>query len=133
MTEIDQWTWYRAALAAKTAGKPLPPVSDGRLKSGFFWAKAGRSGGRVPVAIWRDVAIWVRWGAKGLATHLTVDVAADRWTWIADNPVSRDDYKIAWDTGKWPDGTPTTAPDARYCDHRKNQVAWRRCQPAQPS
>lgn len=105
----DQWDWYRAALAAKNAGKPLPPVSEGHPQFGFYFAKASKQGGRIPVCIYADKSgeIVARWGIR--AEHRFEDAGA-KWTWIADNPIDRESYTFAWSEGTWPDGTPTTAP-----------------------
>lgn len=107
----DDWTWYRAAIAAKNAGKPLPPVSDGAPQFGFFYAKASKAGGRVPVCIFRDSNgdLVARSGTK---EQHRIEDAGRRWTWVASSPCERDEYVFAWTNGKWPDGTPTTAIDA---------------------
>lgn len=105
----DQWEWYRAALAGKS-----PPINPDTVESGFFYSKASKAGGRVPVAIWRapDGAFNCRVGTKAGPRNIDASEAAKKWTYVAGNPVSRDDYKVAWETGTWPDGTPTVAPDA---------------------
>jgi len=105
----DQWDWYKAAIKAKNAGKDLPPVSDGKPEVGFFYAKASRAGGRVPVCIYRDSNgdLVARSGTR--AEHRMED-AAGKWSWVAGNPIERDSYVHAWEEGVWPDGTPTTAP-----------------------
>lgn len=105
----DQWTWYRAALAGE---KPEP--SDGVVESGFYWTKASKAGGRLPVAIWRalDGTFNCRVGAKGSERTIEFDKAAERWPWVCANPVDRESYKTAFTTGAWPDGTPTSAPEA---------------------
>lgn len=107
----DDWTWYRAAMAAKNAGKELPPVSEGKPQFGFFYYKASRAGGRVPVCIYRDANgdLVARSGTQ--AEHRVED-AGTRWVWVASNVVAREDYVYAWKEGKWPDGTPTKAIDA---------------------
>mgnify|MGYP000464586041 FL=1 len=51
-------------------------------------------------------------GSKETARTIEFDKAAERWPWICPNPVPRDDYKAAFETGTWPDGTPTVAHDA---------------------
>lgn len=106
----DPWDWYRAAIAAKNAGKPLPPVHEGKPEFGFFWAKASKQGGRIPVCIYADGngEIVARWGTR--EEHRFESDAAKRWGWVAGNPVERDTYTHAWTQGVWPDGTPTTAP-----------------------
>jgi len=105
----DKWDWYRAAIAAKNSGKDLPPVSDGVAHFGFFYQKASRDGGRIPVCIFADkngdmVA------RSGTRDEHRIEDAANKWSWIAGNPVERAEYVYAWEEGKWPDGTPTTAP-----------------------
>lgn len=116
----DQWTWYRDAIKAKNSGKELPPVSEGRPEWGFFWKKASRQGGRIPVCIFADGNgdIVARSGVR--TEHRTEDAAA-LWSWVAGNPIDRDSYVHAWEQGKWPDGTPTTAPaSAGVGDNRPN-------------
>lgn len=105
----DQWDWYKAAIKAKNAGKDLPPVSDGKPEVGFFYAKASKAGGRIPVRIALDkngdiVAV------TGTKAEYRIEDAAGKWSWVAGNPIDRDSYKHAWEQGVWPDGTPTTAP-----------------------
>lgn len=104
----DSWAWYRAAIAAKNEGRPLPPVSADKPEFGFFWARASKQGGRIPVCIYADGngELVARWGTR--AEHRLEDPGA-RWTWIADQPCERDAYKFAWETGAWPCGTGTTA------------------------
>tara|TARA_R110000868_G_scaffold109725_2_gene297993 strand:+ start:1654 stop:2691 length:1038 start_codon:yes stop_codon:yes gene_type:complete len=106
----DPWDWYRAAIVAKRAGQPLPPVHEGKPEFGFFWAKASKAGGRIPVCIYAggNGEIVARWGTK--AEHRFESDAAAKWSWIADSVTDRDSYTHAWTQGVWPDGTPTTAP-----------------------
>lgn len=108
-TASDQWAWYKAAMAGDA-----PALSDdGTVRSGFFWSKASRGGGRIPVAIWTDVngEIKCRYGTRDKHQYLVEGKMLERWPWIQSNPVSRDNYKVAYETGTWPDGTPTVAPD----------------------
>ena len=99
----DQWDWYRKALKEEDV-----TYEDGQLHSGFFWAKASKAGGRIPVAVYRtkDGVLKIRYGTG----EINEDAARERWTWFCKHPISRDDYKVAVETGTWPDGTPTTAP-----------------------
>lgn len=103
----DQWSFWRAALRGERV-----EIRDGVVESGFYWAKASKSGGRKPVAVWRDKAgtFRCRVGAKADAQEIDADKAGERWTWFAANPVTREDYTAAYETGTWPDGTPTVAP-----------------------
>lgn len=105
----DQWTYYRAVLAGEK-----PAVTADRVESGFYYTKASKAGGRVPVAVWRavDGAFNCRVGTKSSQRNINDEEAAKKWTYFAQTAVTRDDYKVAYDTGTWPDGTPTVAPDA---------------------
>lgn len=118
----DQWAWYKAAIAAKNSGKDLPPVSDGKPEVGFYYAKASRAGGRIPVRIAVDkngdiVAV------TGVKAEYRIEDAAGKWSWVAGNPIERDSYVHAWEQGVWPDGTPTTAPAAGVGDNRPSDPA----------
>lgn len=106
----DKWTWYRAALDAAVNGREVP-VNANKPEWGFYFAKASKAGGRIPVCIYADGngELVARWGTRD--EHLFED-ATKRWTWVAANPVDRGTYTHAWSNGAWPDGTPTTAADA---------------------
>lgn len=102
----DQWAWYKAALAGKA-----PPTHDGHVESGFFWTKASKAGGRLPIGIWRDNDKFVcRVGAASSVREISETETAAKWPFICGNPVPRDDYIAAYKAGVWPDGTPTAAP-----------------------
>lgn len=107
MTDI--WGWYKAAIKAKNEGKPLPAIEEGNPQAGFYYRRASKQGGRIPVCIYPDGdgKIVARLGVR--ADHRVVP-ASDEWTWCAENVTPRDDYVFAWEQGKWADGTPTKAP-----------------------
>ncbi len=119
-TVTDQWSFWRAALRGERV-----EIRDGQVESGFFWAKASKAGGRKPVAVWRDTTgkFRCRVGAKADAQEIDADKAGERWTWFAANPVTREDYTAAYETGTWPDGTPTVAPAAGVGDNRPSDPA----------
>ena len=48
---------------------------------------------------------------SGTKDEHRIEDAGRRWAWVAKSPVDRDEYVHAWNTGTWPDGTPTTAVD----------------------
>lgn len=104
----DNLRWYKTAIKAKNDGQPLPAVSETYPQWGFFWRKAGRSGGRIPVRIQQakngDIV-----AVSGTQSGHRMEDASNVWTWVAQNPVDRDSYIYAWEHEKWPDGTPTTA------------------------
>ena len=105
---VDQWTWYRAAIAGEK-----PDVSADQVQSGFFFTKASKAGGRVPVAIWRtaDGAFKCRVGTVASPRMINEAEAAKKWVYVADNVSTRAAYLSAYETGTWPCGTPTAAPD----------------------
>ena len=112
MTTKTQWDWWVATLAAKKAGTALPPIHEGKPQSGCFYASAGKNGGRIPVLIIDDAngEKSIRVGTEAEHQIMSADEAARRWTWVAENVVSKADYMTAWTTGTWADGTPTKAP-----------------------
>ncbi len=103
----DQFAWWKAAVR----GEPVTVTAD-RIESGFYFAKASKRGGRVPVAIWRNDAgeLVGRWGSENSRKAMAADEIAAQWTFVSGNPVLRTDYQHAFDHNHWPDGTPTTAP-----------------------
>lgn len=117
----DIFDWYKAAIKAKNAGQPLPAVDANSPQGGFFFQKASRDGGRIPVRIQRDksgdlVAI------TGTKDEHRIEDAANKWTWVCKNPIDRDAYVYVWEHGKWPDGAPITAP-APIGDNRPSDPA----------
>lgn len=100
--------WHKAALRASNEGKPLPSISEAEPQWGFFFKKASKAGGRVPVRIQEDAAGNLVAICGDKKDHRVED-ASSVWTWVASNPVARDAYVYAWEQGKWPDGTPITA------------------------
>jgi len=107
MTVADQWTWHKAALAGEKV-----TINESKVESGFFYARASKEGGRIPIAIWRmpDGQFSCRVGTKSDHRIETEEQAAKRWVSIAEKCVSREDYKTAYETGTWPDGVATAAP-----------------------
>lgn len=72
-------------------------------RPGFYRMRRERGGKYAPVAIWRD--------ATGtLVCAVGVDkIATDPlsiWTYVADNPVSKEAAKFAFEHGYWPDEPP---------------------------
>ena len=110
----DQFDFWHDALAGKD-----PPIHEGRPQSGFYWSKAGRRGGRVPVAIWTTPTgdKMCRWGSKADAVHLPPEDAARKWTFVSRNPLTREDYVFAYTNNQWPDGTPCREPEATLGDN----------------
>lgn len=106
----DQWAWWKTALDCFGSAKPIQ--DDGTVRSGFFWTKAARDGGRIPVAIWTalDGTTKCRWGAKASAKMIDEKTLLDRWPWVFPNPISREAYTTAYESGRWPDNAPVDSP-----------------------
>jgi len=93
---MDQWQWWRDALAGKN-----PPINVNEPQSGYFKTRAGKDGPWLPVAIWeKDGEIVCRVADKVRDAH-------EIWTYCAGNPVAKDAAKHAFDTGLWPGDVPT--------------------------
>jgi len=103
-----QFAWWKGALDRKDT----PLSDDGTARSGFYFGKASRNGGRIPVAIWigTDGKLRCRVGSKLAARDFEPARVLEQWPFWFPNPTSRQDYMAAYDTGRWPDGTPTTDP-----------------------
>lgn len=105
----DVWGWWKTAVRAKAEGGAFPAINETTPQAGFYFRKASRQGGRIPVCIYRDSDgdIVARQGCK--AEHRVVP-AGEVWTWVAENVVTREAYVHAWEKAVWEDGSPTVAP-----------------------
>jgi hypothetical protein len=99
--EADEYGWWRATLLAMAMGTPRPPIHEGHPEPGRYkWRK------RIDYRVygpWLPAAIW-RYG-----DHIKCLVdgeernAADEWIWLAQNPISQEDYHFRMTTGVWPE------------------------------
>ena len=89
MANFDYWN-------SALAGKPLP-ISEGDPQPGFYKLRVGKGQPYEPVAIWvsKDGELRCKLGNN------MVD-PLDYWTWCADKPVTKEDAKVAFETGRWP-------------------------------
>lgn len=117
---VSEWAWWMTALADPSQiGSKSLPIHEGHPCQGFYRAKR-KNGPYEPVAIWKgDAGEWV-----ALRNGREVD-AVDIWTWCARNPVSREAYDAAVETGRWPDDDETvsaqiTPPDPTIGDNSGN-------------
>jgi len=89
----DVWQFWRDALAGKQ-----PEINANEPQCGFFKKRDGKGGKWLPVMI--------RFDNDGvLRCRVGDDSAADPhdvWTWVAGNPVSKEDAKVAFETGSFP-------------------------------
>jgi hypothetical protein len=95
----DEFQFWRDALAGKS-----PPMDANTPQPGYYRKRAHKSGPWIPVAIWRKNGDLVaRVGDKW-------DSASEIWTWVAGNPVSKNDAKYAFENGNiWPTDTESIA------------------------
>lgn len=94
----DAYDYWRKALAGEA-----PPIHDGDPQSGYYRKRnKPRDGQPVaddPVAIFEhDGALIALVGEKSTCRQVS---ASDIWTWIADKPVSYDEYVAAFEQGAW--------------------------------
>lgn len=84
--------YYNSALA----GSPVE-ISADHPQPGYYRVRRGKGEAYQPVAIWatKDGELKCRVG-KDVVDPLTI------WTWCADKPVTKEDAKVAFQTGSWP-------------------------------
>lgn len=89
MANFDYWN-------SALAGKPLP-ISEGDPQPGFYKLRVGKGQPYEPVAIWvgKDGQLRCKLGENMVDPN-------DYWTWCADKPVTKEDAKVAFETGRWP-------------------------------
>jgi len=89
----DIWQFWRAALAGGN-----PEINANEPQCGFYKKRDGKGGKWLPVMI--------RFDNEGiLRCRVGDDSAVDPhevWTWVAGNPVSKEDAKHAFETGSFP-------------------------------
>jgi len=107
MNVAKQFAWHDAALAGEKV-----VISESKVESGFFFSQYKGEKWRTPIVIGRmpDGAFYCRVGTKANHKMETEEQAAKRWIGIAENVVSREEYKVAYETGTWPDNMPTSEP-----------------------
>lgn len=93
----DEFQFWRDAIAGNN-----PSIDADNPQSGYYKKRAHKDGPWLPVAIWRkdEVGLVARVGSNTEDPHAI-------WTYCADNPVSKEDAKHAFETGKWPSDAPT--------------------------
>ena len=89
----DVWEWWREALAGNK-----PPIDESRPQCGFYKMRDGKDGQWLPVMIRfdEDKTLRCRVGDNSNADPHNI------WTYCAGRPVSKDDAKIAFETGRFP-------------------------------
>lgn len=94
----DAWQYWREALDALTCGKPLPPIDEGNPQFGLYKMRDGKNGPWLPVMIRADDRgqLRCRVGNSSDADPYAV------WTYCAGRPISKEDAKVAFDTGRFP-------------------------------
>ena len=90
-----------------------PEIHADRPQSGFYWAKAGKLGGRIPVALATKESgeTVLFWGTAKNGQKLGYEDACRLWTRFADKPVRREEWRLAWEKGEWEDKTPCHEPE----------------------
>lgn len=97
-TTIDQWEWWRSALAGR-----IGPISESNPQSGFYRHFKG-----VPVAIWRaDDTIHCLMDGTVVITDL-VDIGRV-WLESAKSAITKDLYDHRVAAGHWPTGRAAVA------------------------
>lgn len=99
MTDI--WQWWRDALAGKGT-----VIDADAPQCGFYKMRDGKDGPWLPVMIRMDGNIMrCRVGDNSDADPFKV------WTWCAGRPISKEDAKVAFETGHFPGDAPAAIGD----------------------
>lgn len=95
----DEFNHWRSALE----GNP-GPISADEPQCGYYRKRQSKDGPWIPVAIWMHAE-------QGMVCRVGKEMKEplDVWTWVAKNPVKKEDAKIAFDTGTWPGDAPSVA------------------------
>ena len=88
MANFDYWN-------SALAGKPLP-ISADHPQPGFYRMRRKKGGPYKPVAIWERGGELVMKCGEEMLDPVT------NWTYCADKPVTKEDAKVAFETGSWP-------------------------------
>lgn len=117
------FAWYYAALK-HGAGSPQAPIHDGEPHAGFYRLKGKNGGASLPAYIAMEAPIddngeldgderlicMIGTVGKVFGTTTTQGAierdAYSAWTYLAGHPVPYEDFKQAWETGRWPDEAP---------------------------
>lgn len=88
--DLSHW---RANLAGEN-----PPIHEGDPQPGYYRMRDGKNGPWLPVAIWEHEE-------RGLVARVGDQMRdpMEIWTWVAGNPVAKEDAKFAFANGRWPD------------------------------
>lgn len=122
MTDI--WQWWRDALDGKEQA-----IDADTPQCGFFKIRDGKDGPWLPVMIRMD--------GDTMRCRVADDSSADPhkiWTWCAKNPISKEDAKVAFETGNFPGDAPASIGDnsgdlslaEQIKDYASQALAWLR-------
>jgi hypothetical protein len=115
----NDYQFWRDALAGKTV-----TITEAEPQPGYYKLR-NKSGDWVPVAIWRkDGELVARVASEARDPH-------DIWTWCAKSPVSKDEAKAAFETGRWPSDAPDVGHNSEDValadlirDYAERALAW---------
>lgn len=95
----DEFNHWRSALE----GNP-GPISADEPQCGYYRKRQSKDGPWIPVAIWMHAE-------QGMVCRVGKEMKdpLDVWTWVAKNPVKKEDAQIAFKTGAWPGDAPPVA------------------------
>jgi hypothetical protein len=97
----DVWQFWRDALAGNVFA-----IDVNSPQCGFYKCRDGKGGQWLPVMIRMDGSeLRCRVGDNSSADPFEI------WTWCAVNPISKEDAKIAFDTGNFPGDAPAAIGD----------------------
>lgn len=97
----NDWTYWRNALEGN-----FGPVHEGDPQAGFYRRRLVKNGPFVPVAIWHDGEKWVAL-VNGRPAN-----AIDIWTWVCQEPITKESYDRVTAGGAWDDAPAFEGPSS---------------------
>jgi hypothetical protein len=105
MAYSSDLTWHERALKSVADGTPYPEIHPNEIHHGFYRWTNKRTGGCVGVMYWKDKNTGKECcqmgSSKSRIVQLDEHEALNRWTWVANHPVTQDQYLQYLQTGRW--------------------------------
>lgn len=101
--ESAAFAWWREALKRTRCGLPVPPVSEGDPRPGYYRRRMVSGGVWVPVRIWIEQVIDPETGDLTEPEQLMATVGAEPacpwriWTHVARHPITADQWQALID------------------------------------
>jgi len=96
------------------------PVHENEAHAGFWYMRT-KGNGRIPVATYEHSGALV--ALVGFESNARTDDPLRIWTWICQHPITEEVYRVAYETGQWPDDPPAPFAPTSDGEERPNEAA----------